>query len=62
MVVGSFKNGLCDAGYPCKLTIPTVLRGTECALAPTHLARRFAYTFESSSDRLAVDVVVKASS
>jgi chemotaxis protein CheX len=22
MVVGSFKNGLCDAGYPCKLTIP----------------------------------------
>ena len=24
--VGGFKNALCDAGFPCKLTIPSILR------------------------------------
>lgn len=60
MVVGSFKNALCDAGFPCKLTIPAILRGTDCHLAPTHHNRRFNYSFESAGRRVAVDVLLKA--
>ncbi len=27
MTVGGFKNQLCDIGFPCMLTLPTILRG-----------------------------------
>ena len=40
MSVGSFKNGLCDAGYPCKLTIPSILRGSNFCIEPISSAER----------------------
>jgi chemotaxis protein CheX len=39
MSVGVFKNSLCDAGYPCKLTIPSILRGSSFRIVPTGSAR-----------------------
>lgn len=59
MTVGSFKNGLCDAGYPCKLTIPSILRGSNFSIEPVSSAVRHTYTFESSGNKVVADILLK---
>jgi chemotaxis protein CheX len=61
MVVGGFKNRLCEAGYPCKLTIPSILRGHDFRVEPTSSARRHAYRFHCAGHQLLTDIVVKLS-
>jgi chemotaxis protein CheX len=57
MTVGSFKNGLADAGYPCKLTIPSILRGSNFSIEPVSSATRYIYTFESRGHKVAADIL-----
>jgi chemotaxis protein CheX len=59
MVVGSFKNGLCDAGYPCKLTIPSILRGRSFSVEPMSSAQRHVYSFECRGRRISADILLK---
>jgi len=59
MTVGSFKNGLCDAGFPCKLTIPSILRGSNFCIEPISSAQRFIYGFESAGHRIVTDILLK---
>jgi chemotaxis protein CheX len=59
MTVGSFKNSLSDQGYPCKLTIPSILRGSKFSIEPISDALRFIYTFESEGQRLVADIILK---
>jgi chemotaxis protein CheX len=59
MVVGSFKNGLCDAGYPCKLTIPSILRGSNFSVEPISSAQRHVYSFECNGRRITADILLK---
>ena len=59
MTVGSFKNGLCDAGYPCKLTIPTILRGRNLAIEPISSARRHDFLFNCAGHRVAIEILMK---
>jgi chemotaxis protein CheX len=59
MTVGSFKNGLCDVGYPCKLTIPSILRGTNFSIEPISSAIRYVYYFEYEKHRLVADILLK---
>jgi chemotaxis protein CheX len=59
MVVGGFKSGLCEAGYPCKLTIPSVFRGRDVHIEATSSARRHAYCFNWAGHRLMTDVLIK---
>lgn len=59
MVAGSFKNALCDAGFPCKLTIPSILRGRNLRIEPVGSAQRHGYTFDCAGRRLAADVILK---
>jgi chemotaxis protein CheX len=59
MVVGSFKNGLCDAGYPCKLTIPSILRGRSFCVEPMSSAQRHVYSFECRGRRISADILLK---
>jgi chemotaxis protein CheX len=61
MIVGSFKNGLNDAGFPCKLSIPSTLSGTDFTISPwPHgSARRHAYAFESLGQFIVADVILK---
>lgn len=59
MTVGSFKNGLCDAGHPCKLTIPSILRGTNFSIEPISSAVRHVYYFDCSEHRLIADILMK---
>lgn len=59
MTVGSFKNGLCDAGYPCKLTIPSILRGTNFSIEPISSAVRHIYHFDCAEHRVVADILMK---
>ena len=60
MVVGSFKNRLCDAGLPCKLTVPSILRGQNFRIEGTGTARRYAYVFDCSGRRMVADILMNA--
>jgi chemotaxis protein CheX len=60
MVVGSFKNGLCDAGYPCKLTVPSILRGRSFSIDPISTAQRRIYCFEGAGHWLVTDIIMKS--
>jgi chemotaxis protein CheX len=60
MVVGGFKNALCDAGYPCKLTIPSILRGSNFCIQPTRSAHRRRYRFACGDQLLVADILLKA--
>ena len=59
MTVGSFKNGLCDAGFPCKLTIPSILRGSNFSIEPVSSVVRHTYTFESAGNKVVADILLK---
>jgi chemotaxis protein CheX len=60
MTVGGFKNGLCDAGYPCKLTIPSILRGSNFSIEPISSAVRHIYFFDCAEHRVVADILMKA--
>jgi chemotaxis protein CheX len=59
MSVGVFKNSLCDAGYPCKLTIPSILRGSSFRIVPTGNARRHIFHFDCLGHRVVTDILMK---
>jgi chemotaxis protein CheX len=59
MTVGSFKNGLCDAGYSCKLTIPSILRGSNFSIEPISSATRQIYYFHCGGQRVVADILMK---
>ena len=58
MSVGVFKNGLCDAGDPCKLTIPSILRGRNFCIEPISSAQRHIYSFESGGHKVVADILM----
>ncbi|HEY4300592.1 MAG TPA: chemotaxis protein CheX [Candidatus Didemnitutus sp.] len=60
MTAGGFKNELCDLGYPCKLGLPTFLRGRSLAVASTKSAARHVFWFECNGHRLAADILLKS--
>jgi chemotaxis protein CheX len=60
MTVGSFKNALCDTGYPCKLTIPSILRGTNFSIEPISSAVRYVYHFDCAEHRVIADILMKS--
>lgn len=59
MTVGSFKNGLCDAGYHCKLTIPSILRGSNFCIEPISSASRQIFNFTCGGHRVVADILLK---
>ncbi len=59
MTVGTFKNQLCDRGYHCKLTIPSILRGSNFSIEPTSSVTRRTYHFEVGRHRIITDLLMK---
>jgi len=59
MTVGGFKNALCDMGLPCKLTIPSILRGSNFTIEPVASALRHIYQFEVDGHRMTADLLMK---
>jgi len=60
MTAGSFKNGLGDLGYPCKLTLPMIVRGRDLAISCPGTSLRFLYGFDCAGHRLIADLHLKA--
>ncbi len=60
MVVGTFKNGLCDVGFPCKLTIPSILRGRNITVTPVRSGQRDIYRFACRDHEVVADILMKA--
>lgn len=59
MTVGGFKNALCNVGFPCKLTLPTIVRGDNLAVAGLKGANRHIFHFDCSGHRLIADIQLK---
>jgi chemotaxis protein CheX len=59
MTVGTFKNQLSDKGYPCRLTIPSILRGSNFTIEPISSATRRLYRFTVGSHRLTADLLMQ---
>jgi len=60
MTVGVFKNGLCDLGLSCRLTIPSILRGTNFSIQPVSTAARWVFHFGCAGHRLVADILMKS--
>ncbi len=56
MTVGGFKNILADLGYPCKLTLPVIMRGHHISVSACKSAYREIYHFESEQHRISADI------
>jgi len=59
MTVGVFKNRIHDMGYPCKLTIPTVVWGHDVSIQPTRGTVRRTYVFMVENQSLVADLIFK---
>ncbi len=57
--VGGFKNALCNVGFPCKLTLPTIVRGDNLAVASLKGSNRHLFHFDCSGHRLVADIQLK---
>ena len=59
MTVGGFKNALCDVGFPCKLTLPTIVRGDHLTVSSLKGAERHIFHFDCAGHRLVADIQLK---
>jgi len=60
MMVGGFKNALCDVGFPCKLTLPTMVRGNHVSVAAVKAATRHIFLFSCSGFPVIADIQLKS--
>lgn len=59
MTVGTFKNQLSDRGFPCRLTIPSIMRGSHFTIEPIRSATRRVYRFDINGRRLTTDLIMQ---
>lgn len=59
MTVGGFKNTLCDVGYPCKLTLPAIVRGQNLTIANVKGATRHVFYFDCEGHEFVADIQIK---
>lgn len=59
MTIGNFKNGICDLGFNCRVTLPTVLRGHKMEVDSVQSADRFVFLFEVFKKPLVIDLFIQ---
>lgn len=59
MTVGTFKNGICDLGFQCKVTLPTVLRGSQLQVETVASAQRWTFDFEVKGRPMIADLFIE---
>lgn len=59
MTVGAFKNTLSDKGYPCRLTIPSILLGSNFHIEPADCSSRRTYRFALEGHYFVADLLFK---
>jgi chemotaxis protein CheX len=60
MIAGGFKNKLCDLGFPCMLTLPTILRGQHLTVVTLKGTEHHVFHFEIDGHRLIAEVQLKS--
>jgi chemotaxis protein CheX len=60
MTAGGFKNQLCDIGYPCKLTLPTIVRGNNLQVSTVKGTTRHIFQFDCAGHVFYADIQFKA--
>lgn len=59
MIVGTFKNDLSNKGYECRMTIPSILRGSNYTIEPAEAALRRVYKFDCAESKFVIDILMK---
>jgi chemotaxis protein CheX len=59
MIVGQVKSRLCDRGYECVLTVPSVVRGQNFSIESTTGTERRVIGFNCGAEKLKVEVLIK---
>ncbi|OUW16701.1 MAG: hypothetical protein CBD18_06410 [Opitutales bacterium TMED158] len=62
MIVGAFKNDLSSKGYECRMTIPSILRGSNYTIEPTEDALRRIFKFDCEGGSFVIDILIKEES
>jgi chemotaxis protein CheX len=60
MIVGVFKNALCDMGYICKLTLPSIIRGNDFHI--DHALKsgvRYIFNFRCRGRGIVTDIILQ---
>jgi len=60
MIGGDLKSRLCDAGFPCQLSIPNITRGTDFHIDTIGWVRHERIGFKKDNKGIVVDVYVKS--
>lgn len=60
MIGGDLKSKLCDAGFPCMLSIPSVTSGSDFKIESKGWARHEKIAFDQNSQTSLVEVFVKS--
>ena len=60
MTVGGFKNAIADLGFPCKLTLPTIVRGNNLSVATIKGTNRHVCHFDCNGHRVIADIQIKS--
>jgi chemotaxis protein CheX len=58
MISGTFKNQICDKGYNCRLTIPSILRANNFTIEPLPGALHRMYQFEVFDSAMGLELVM----
>jgi len=59
MVVGSVKSVLCDTGFPCNLTIPSIMRGQGFSIGVLRSSDRRLLTFNYREEYIHAELRMK---
>lgn len=59
MVTGGLKSRLCDAGKPCALSIPSVIRGTSFHIQGQPEARQEVLRFDCNGELITIEIQLK---
>lgn len=59
MLAGGLKSVLCDAGAPCAVSTPAIIRGTSFNVEPMPEVERFRIVFDCEDNRVAAEVHIK---
>lgn len=59
MLAGGFKSALCDAGSPCAMSTPTIIRGTSFAIEPMPDVERICVIFDCENEPVMAEIHIK---
>jgi len=59
MIVGTFKNTISDKGFQCRMTVPSILRGTNFTIETPSSVFRQLYTFKIMDAPFIADLTMK---